>query len=437
MSPMRQVLRSGARRAGWVLSDQALSSITNFGLALVVVRTVPTRHFGAYTVSIASYFVALGLCRGLCGEPQVVRYSHVERGEWIDATKSSTGLALMIGIVGGVVTLISAWMLGGVLGTSLVPLGVLLPGLLLQDTFRYAFFSSGEPAKSFANDLVWTTFQVGTMMWVLHSGNHSVGTFIFAWGSSASLAGLVGCAQAGLLPSPRSSFRWLRLNRDLWPHYAAEYLLGTGTAQCVFFGVGIISGLAAVGTLNAGRVVLGPFNILALGAVGFAVPEGVRILRRRPDLLMPKLVRLGGCLGILGLACGGAVLLLPESVGEAIVGLSWPMVREVTPLMTIFVAATGVTEAARVGLRVFAMSRRSLAAQGITAPLVVIGATVGAFIEGANGAAGGLAVSHCVASWIWWRQLGAANREALARWAGEADTPGSVRSSPAKGEDIY
>jgi len=330
----------------------------------------------------------------------------------VEAARSSTGLALVLGSVGAVILLMASWVLGGTVGTGLRVLSLFLPGLLLQDAWRYAFLSAGKPAKAVANDLAWAVLQGGAVGWVLWGGSDGVGAFVWAWGGAGSVAGLLGCAQAGVVPNPRSSMVWLRLHRDLWPRFAAEFLLGSGSAHFLFFAVGLISGLATVGVLNASRVILGPFNILALGAVGFAVPEGVSIWRRKPNLLMPALRGLGASLALLALACGGLVLLLPETLGEAIVGASWRAVRDVMPFMTVFVAAAGVSEAARVGLRVLAVADRSLAARATTAPLVVIGAVLGALIGDAKGAAVGLALSHLVGSHIWWHHLTAANRTA-------------------------
>lgn len=425
---MAPVPSAVARRAVWTFSDQALSSVTNFALAVVVLRTVPTREFGAFTLVMAIYFLALGLCRALAGEPQVVRYSHVHRREWMDAAGSSTGLALVLGGVGAVVILIASSVLGGNLRAALIPLGLLLPGLLVQDAWRFAFFSAGKPAKSFGNSLVWAVSQVVFTFGILHLGYRSAAAFIFAWGLSALLAGMLGSAQANLIPRPQSSWRWLRRHQDLWPRYTAEFMLGSGSAQAVFFGVGMISGLAAVGTLNAARVVLGPFNIVALGAVGFAVPEGIAISRAKREALVPALLGMGALLAVLALALGGAVLLLPDAVGQAITGASWPSVREVMPFMMIFVAATGLTEAARVGLRIAAASKRSLAARAMSAPMVVTGAVVGAVLGDAKGAAMGLAVSHCLGSWIWWRQVNAAEEDARGRGAnGNGSEDGHVR----------
>ena len=39
---------------------------------------------------------------------------------------------------------------------AFLALGLILPGLLLQDSWRYSFFALGQGSKAFVNDTVWT-----------------------------------------------------------------------------------------------------------------------------------------------------------------------------------------------------------------------------------------------------------------------------------------
>jgi hypothetical protein len=65
----------GVRRLGWGLADQALSSLTNFALAVLVARAVSTSALGAFGLSFTTYTITLGATRALCSEPLTVRYS--------------------------------------------------------------------------------------------------------------------------------------------------------------------------------------------------------------------------------------------------------------------------------------------------------------------------------------------------------------------------
>ena len=74
-------LRHVARRASWSFGDQALSSLTNFALAVVVARAVTAEEFGAFGLAFSAYLLVLGLVRAVTAEPLLVRASHVEPAE--------------------------------------------------------------------------------------------------------------------------------------------------------------------------------------------------------------------------------------------------------------------------------------------------------------------------------------------------------------------
>src|SRR5437764_6373982 len=65
----------GVRRLGWGLADQALSSMTNFALAILVARSVSTSALGAFGLAFTTYTITLGATRALCQEPLTVCYS--------------------------------------------------------------------------------------------------------------------------------------------------------------------------------------------------------------------------------------------------------------------------------------------------------------------------------------------------------------------------
>ena len=67
------------RRVGWGVGDQALSSLTNFFMGILVARTVSPDDFGAFSLAFGAYVLALVVSRGLTGEPLVVRHSHDSR----------------------------------------------------------------------------------------------------------------------------------------------------------------------------------------------------------------------------------------------------------------------------------------------------------------------------------------------------------------------
>ncbi len=394
---------AAGRRVGWVVADQAVSSLTNFALSLIILREVGQKSFGAFAVAMTTYFVALGVSRALSSDPLVVLYSDVSYSAWRKAIVSSTGLSVALGGAIAIILLVASSVVDPLVAQALRPLALSLPGLLLQDAWRYAFFSGGRPRQAFVNDVCWGVAQIMFVGWAVSRGKPSVGLVVMTWGAAALVAAVVGIAQSRTVPHPGQSYVWISTHKALGPRFAAEFLLDRATSQAMVLIVGGISGLAAVGALTAAPVILGPFRVVALGASGFAVPEAARLWRRSPGALLPTTLGLGLALFVLAVACGGAATLLPDAAGRQLLGATWSSARAVLPGTTLWIAALGFAEGARVGLRVLAASRQSLRAQASAAPLVMLGGVVGAVVGDAPGAATGLAIACCLQAAIWWR----------------------------------
>jgi len=418
------------RRGIWIAGDEGISSLTNFGLSILVLRSVSTADFGAFTITYTAYAFALNICRGLVGEPQLVRHSHVEMDEWRETTKQAVGTALVLGVVGaalllGVVPILSA--IGGELSVTagtLLPLAILLPALLVQDAWRYAFFAIGKPSRAFFNDLVWGISQAGLLFLVFHDGDRTAAALLVAWGGAAALAAVFGLFQAAMLPRPLRAWAWLVRHKDLGPRFAAEFIVDRGSSQLMLFFVAGISGFAAVGLISAARVALGPINFLFAGTTGFGIPEGIRIWRSRPERLGPFAWALGITLTLLAVACGTVLYFMPLNFGTELFGRTWREAHGLIPFVTAWVAAVGLIQGARVGLRVHAAARQTLAVKTAFGLSVLGTCTLGAVLDGARGASAALALVSWCAALAWWWQFRSVNRLRL----GQIFSPGSPKS---------
>ena len=71
-----------ASRASWGIADQAISSLTNFGLGLLVARSVEPKAFGAFGIAFASYALVVNIGNGMISEPFLVRFSNAATEDW-------------------------------------------------------------------------------------------------------------------------------------------------------------------------------------------------------------------------------------------------------------------------------------------------------------------------------------------------------------------
>ena len=420
-----------ARRLGWGLADQMLSSLTNFALSILVARSVSTSSLGAFGLAFTTYTITLGATRALCSEPLSVRYSATASDHWEDGAVSSTGAGLVLGSLSGIGCVAAGLLLfSGTLGTSLAMLGLLMPGLIVQDTWRSAFFSRLRGSEAFMNDLVWAIAQLVFVVALLLAGVRSTPGFILAWGGAANVAALYGTIQSGRFPRPQRTWRWLQRHRDLGPRFLIEFVARNAAQSGSMYTTAAFAGLGAAGALRGAQIALGPLNILNIGITAPAVTEAVRIQRRSPRRMLRAVSILAACLAAVFVIWGVAMYLLPAQVGHALLRRSWDPAHSVILPYTAVMAASGVLTGATVGLRALAAARRSVRARVVTGVLALAGATAGAALDGAVGAATGLAAGLAVGGVQWWVQLRLAVEDAERAMAADAARE-DVASAPA------
>lgn len=380
------------RRVSWGLADQAVSSLSNFAVGVLVARTVDPDAFGAFSVAFTTYTIALITSRALASEPFMVRHSGTGDAVWLQATRGSSAMALSVGAVAASVVATSGVVLGSQLGVALIALAVVLPGLLVQDMWRFAYIAQGRADRAFRLDLWWLLIVVPGLLVVDATGSDSLAWPILVWGGAGGLTALGASFAARSLPTFRAAIAWMRDSRDLGWRYVVEALVSLGAIQVATYAVVALSGLAAAGALRGGQLLLGPMQVLLMGIGITAIPEGVRLMGRRGPggLRRPALIVSLG-VAISTLIWGLVVQSLPDEAGTALLGETWVSARVLIMPLALAYAAGSLGLGAGIGLRVLADSRRSLRARSVDATAQVIGGVAGASQLGALGAAYGLA----------------------------------------------
>jgi O-antigen/teichoic acid export membrane protein len=401
-----QVMRTASRRLSWGIADQGVSSATNFLLSSLVARSLGAEQFGAFTLAYVTYGFAGNASRGLSIEPLLVRFSGSSLPVWRRATAESTGTALVVGLVLGICALAVAPLIGGTTGHAFLALGLTFPGLLLQDSWRFAFFAIGRGSKALVNDLVWAGVEIPVLVFLKLSGHANVFWFTLSWGGAACVAAVFGSFQAKVVPKPLGSLNWLVRHRDLGPRYFVENT-GPNIADIVrSYSITSILGLVAVGCIQAANVLMGPFKIILIGTSLITIPEGARLLRRAPHRLPAFCAAISAGLTLMALAWGALLLIaLPHGLGHLALGSVWrPAYPLVLPtVLSITGACAGV--GAITGMHVLGASARSMRSMLLTAGLVVVGVLVGAVTYGAIGTVSAAACAAWIGTLVAWWQL--------------------------------
>lgn len=422
---------TGSGHVRWGVVDQAVSSATNALLSVMVARQASAVGFGAFGIAYTVYLFSLGFTRAVAAEPLLIRRPAAVRsdpsgdgaavggvgsaagvaGVVRGAVGSAAGAAIVIGVLIGLGCAAAAVAIGGQIGAALLPLGIGLPALLVQDVWRFELIAGGRGRDATVNDLVWGVTLVGALAIAPKASEAGLAPLVVAWVGTGALAAVLGAWQTSAVPAPMRARRWLREQRDLIPHLVLEFLARTGGRQLTVFAVGLVSGLAALGAIRAAEVVFGPLNVILLGANVSAVPHIASVLRRAPGDLAAAARRLSLQLAGLALAVGALSLAIPTSLGRTILGASWSVAAPVLIPQALLMAGNAANTGPLAGLRALEQVARSARVRMLLSPLSVVVGTVGALAGGAVGATLGLAAVNWLGAGLFWRQFRSATAE--------------------------
>jgi O-antigen/teichoic acid export membrane protein len=383
-----------------------MSSLTNFLLSIFVARSLGAVQFGAFSLAFVTYGLAINASRGLSIEPLLIRFSGTVPPIWRRATAHSTGTALLVGLATGAGALVAGRVTGGTTGLAFVALGLTLPGLMLQDSWRYAFFALGQGHQAFINDTIWAVVLVPALVLLRMTGHTNVFWFVLAWGAAANVAAAVAPLQARVVPNLVGAAEWLSRHRDLGPRYLLENTGGNVSGTLRTYSVSYILGLAAVGYMQAANTLMGPFTIILAGVSLITLPEAAKLMRHSPRHLPLFCAVSSAALTVLA-AVWGVVLLvaLPKGLGQLMLGRLW---RPTYPLVlpaTLAMMFSCLTSGALLGLHALGAARLSLRYVLRSALLGLIFAVIGALIGGTLGAMNFIAIASLISTVMSWWQL--------------------------------
>ena len=135
-------------------------------------------------------------------EPLPIRYSGASEERFRYGVGASVGSVLAISLACSVVLAAIGLVTGGAVQEALLALALTLPGLLVQDAWRSAFFAWRRGRSAFLNDLLWAVVMFPALALVIHSGDHSIFVPTLVWGGSATVAALAGILQSRIIPAP-------------------------------------------------------------------------------------------------------------------------------------------------------------------------------------------------------------------------------------------
>lgn len=370
-------------------ADQGVSSVSNFVVVAVAANVASAPEFGQFSLAYAGLLLFLGAQRALVGETLLVRYSQIGKLT-PDVAAASLGATALVAVP-TIMFLLAGAVLSGP-GNSLLWLvmAAVSPFVLLQDSIRYLFICQGRPALALLIDGLWAVGSISAMLLAARSGGGLWGVVAW-WGAGAAVALATGLLLARSMPAVPAGVRWVLLNKDYAFRYVAEFAgLNASTFAVLYFLVFPL-GAAGVGALRAAQLLFSPLNTVFSAIKTAVIPELVRT--RGTGAFRSRLLETFVLVLVLCVGWGAAVLLLPASAGEFVLGetwqnaseLRWPYAVQYLAMVpyTVLLAYFRATQANRLST----LMRGILAALTLVLPLALaLGGSAGASAWGFAGA---------------------------------------------------
>jgi O-antigen/teichoic acid export membrane protein len=416
------------RRALWTFTDQALSSLTNAALTIVVAREVGADAFGAFALALLTFSFVIGLGRSTIGDPYVIRFSDADPVTRHTATSQAAGAAVAFGLFAAAICIVAGLLIPhGQSSGGLFALALSLPGLLLQDTWRYAFFAADRPAAATLNDALWAVLQFSLLGVLLVRDVHSVFWITMVWGMSALVSAVVGGVQMGVLPSVAAANRWFYRTRDLNIRMGVDFAFNMGAVNLAIYVITAVVGLIASGALRAAQTLLGPLNLFRSGLDSFVLPMMARTAGSGGSLFRLAALTSAAATVVSGIWVG-TLLLLPDSVGEDVLGESWVGARSVLIGTGIVQLSVSIVLGASLAMKALRRADQLLRVTVVQAPLIIGFGCLGAWQWGVVGAANGFGLAQVVGmilSWSYFLDADVTERP----WATSGDRSGRKDSA--------
>jgi O-antigen/teichoic acid export membrane protein len=281
-----------AKKSYIALIDQALLSGTNFLTGVLLARFTEPGEYGAYVLALSVLLLVNGLQSALISGPMTVlgapregddlkRYiSTLAIGQVVMSAMSAALAFAVLCIMS--FTSASAGLRGAFLGMASAVFFV-----QAQEFFRRVLFTRLLPGRVLLNDIVFCVIQLGGLflLWRLDAGTAgntskwlSGRNVFFCMAGSAFVGSILGFYQARhflgtAIQGARNYYResW---NYARWglASYAGSILIVQASAWVI----GGMAGVAAVGMIEAARLLVAPLHILQFGGPNIITPRAAK-----------------------------------------------------------------------------------------------------------------------------------------------------------------
>lgn len=283
------MLSAGGMRAGaWGIADQALLSVTNLAVGLILARELSPAAFGSFVIAFAVILAGCSVQVSLVTDPLLILGAMRTGPDQSRYFASLLWLQVIVSLeVAACIVIVSETMRfmtgqASPLALALTAAAAVIMPIQMQGFFRAVLFCRLRAAAVFWNDLIYCVIRLAMMAILIQIGRLSVYSALIAGGAAASIAAVAAapaCRDLLLSRAQRLRTTW----RAHWEY--GRWLLATSAAfwlsgQAPALVASAFLSPVAAAVLKACQYFVSPLNVAFTGLDGVLAP---RVSQRRAE----------------------------------------------------------------------------------------------------------------------------------------------------------
>jgi O-antigen/teichoic acid export membrane protein len=413
-TPVASMPGKPAASAGRVVSltviDQGASSISNFGLSVLVVHGSSAREIGVFAIIITTYILGQGLVRSVTSDCLLTRSGathelrvRFERAGYIFAFIAASAFSMVVFATAAVV--------GSSFAVPFVIFAICFPLMALQDFSRYIGISRNDPAYSIRLDVAWIVIFVVAIVGLRSAGLGSLPWLFGAWTGAGALVGLSTVPAFLSVRNGVQALRfWITSEWSVGTRFAGQFLVGTFGAYGALYLLVFVISIDAIGLIKVAQLALAPMVVLFAGAQSALVSIVSRKMRESRQQATRFLNNCGVLMTLAMAIWTVAVYVAPTKDIARVFGPTWVQARPFMLWIGLSAAIGCVSPAYVIGLRSMRSAKELLRLVVIMAPLLLVLYPVGGKIAGIRGVAVGGGVFSLIYAVLAWTIFSRATR---------------------------
>lgn len=307
-------------RVGASAGDQACTSLTSLLLTTWAAATLSSASFGVFSACVAGLLLLQSVTRAVGPEAVAVTAAE-DRTERLQDESAGLGASIAVSLVGLVVMVLLAIMLGDDQGVAVAVVGAISPVVTLADARRGMWIAARKPRLAVRQSSATLVFVVSILAGLLVLGLITASWILAAWGL-ASLSAILVARMSEL--RVRLDLRWLRRRAATIGWLLVEAMSQSMVGQFVFLAIAALLSAASLGAIRGALLVFAPLTV-ALQGLGLLIPAESRRARANVVRKGVAVAAVGICMTIGSLIAalnissvwGVAALLLGDTAAAA------------------------------------------------------------------------------------------------------------------------